>query len=187
MADAAPTSLFPRRRLAGFAVLRILFGVVWAIDASFKWQPAFVNGVTTYLASALKGQPPDVQAWIEFWLGVVKIDPILFARLIAVSETLLAVTLILGLLTNLACLGGARAVLYDLVHRRRIRWTLRSRLHGHWHVDHLHLRLRCTPSRLGQPVPQPRPIPGSLARTMGFSRIGTAVARIGCIVAARND
>jgi thiosulfate dehydrogenase (quinone) large subunit len=107
MTHAAPTSLLPRWRLAGFAILRIFFGVVWAIDASFKWQPAFVNGFTGYLSGALKGQPPAVQTWIEFWLNVVNVNPILFARLTAVCETLLAVALILGVFMNLACSGGA--------------------------------------------------------------------------------
>jgi len=88
-------------------VLRILFGLVWAVDASFKWQPAFVNGFAGYLAGAMKGQPPAVQTWIGFWLGLVKTDPVLFARAVAVCETLLAIALILGVFTNLACLGGA--------------------------------------------------------------------------------
>jgi hypothetical protein len=29
------------RRLMGLAMLRIAFGVIWAVDASLKWQPAF--------------------------------------------------------------------------------------------------------------------------------------------------
>ena len=100
-------SAISRRRQIGFAILRILFGVVWGIDASFKWQPAFVNGFTSYLAGALKGQPPAVRAWIALWLDAAKADPLLFARLVAVGETLLAIALILGVFTNLACVGGA--------------------------------------------------------------------------------
>ncbi len=30
-------------RLQGIGVLRIVFGLVWAIDAWFKWQPDFIN------------------------------------------------------------------------------------------------------------------------------------------------
>ena len=38
--------VFGRRRLRGAAVVRILFGVLWACDASFKWQPGFIHGQT---------------------------------------------------------------------------------------------------------------------------------------------
>jgi hypothetical protein len=37
---------FSRRRMEGIAALRIAFGVVWAVDAWFKWQPSFVGGFT---------------------------------------------------------------------------------------------------------------------------------------------
>jgi hypothetical protein len=33
-------------RLNGIDLLHILFGVVWGIDAWFKWQPDFVNNYT---------------------------------------------------------------------------------------------------------------------------------------------
>jgi thiosulfate dehydrogenase (quinone) large subunit len=55
--------------------VRILFGIVWLIDAQFKWRPSFINDLATYLMGALPGQPPAVQAWIGFWMQVVKIDP----------------------------------------------------------------------------------------------------------------
>ncbi|HEY8868391.1 MAG TPA: hypothetical protein VIM30_03270 [Candidatus Limnocylindrales bacterium] len=44
--------------LAGMAIfafvglLRITFGVVWAIDAWFKWQPDSINNFTAYLTGA---------------------------------------------------------------------------------------------------------------------------------------
>ncbi len=61
-------------RLKGFGLLRIAFGLVWAIDASFKWQPNFITHFTDYLKGALDGQPPPVQAWITFWIHIVKVD-----------------------------------------------------------------------------------------------------------------
>lgn len=93
-------------RLAGLGVLRIAFGLVWAIDASFKWQPDFAGGFTEYLTSALKGQPSLVQAWISFWVNLVKVDPAGFAHVVALGETLIALGLIFGVLTNLTAVGG---------------------------------------------------------------------------------
>src|SRR6266702_7464875 len=54
-------------RLNGIGLLRILFGIVWGIDAWFKWQPDFVNNFTTYLTGAQDGQPWPIHHWIGFW------------------------------------------------------------------------------------------------------------------------
>ncbi len=94
-------------RVHAIGIIRILFGVVWLIDAQFKWRPTFVDGLVTYLSGALPGQPAPVQAWIHFWMQVVKIDPTLFAYFVATAETALALALIFGLLSNLAYLGGS--------------------------------------------------------------------------------
>jgi hypothetical protein len=39
-------------RLTGIGLLRITFGLMWAIDAWFKWQPDFLNNFTSYLTGA---------------------------------------------------------------------------------------------------------------------------------------
>ncbi|HUZ64603.1 MAG TPA: hypothetical protein VMU82_12955, partial [Acetobacteraceae bacterium] len=44
-----------------FGILRIVFGLAWAIDAQFKWQPAFQTGFVKYLTGALDGQPALVK------------------------------------------------------------------------------------------------------------------------------
>lgn len=93
-------------RARAFGVLRVVFGLVWAIDAYFKWQPAFQTGFVTYLGSALDGQPIWVKAWIGFWINIVQVNPHFFAIVVALGETALAIGLIFGLLTNVAALGG---------------------------------------------------------------------------------
>ncbi|GAB0115108.1 hypothetical protein [Acidisoma sp. C75] len=93
-------------RRQGFVLLRLVFGIVWAIDAQFKWRPAFQSGFVSYLTGALDGQPPAVKAWIDFWVKIIQINPHVFGIIVAMSETALALALILGLLGNLACLGG---------------------------------------------------------------------------------
>ncbi|MGV8830585.1 MAG: hypothetical protein ACOH2N_01310 [Devosia sp.] len=87
-------------------VTRILFGLVWLIDAQFKWKPAFVDGFVSYLTGALPGQPGPVTGWIHFWIDIVKVNPVLFAYFVATAETALALALIFGILSNLAYLGG---------------------------------------------------------------------------------
>jgi uncharacterized membrane protein YphA (DoxX/SURF4 family) len=101
----AETTLSPWR-WKGIAGLRIVFGLVWAIDAWFKWQPDFIHKFTDYLSGALDGQPPAVAAWINFWINVVKVDPHFFAYAVAIGETAVALGLIFGALSNLTNIGG---------------------------------------------------------------------------------
>jgi len=97
---------FTQWRLNGIGLLRILFGIVWGIDAWFKWQPDFVNNFTTYLSGAQDGQPWPIHHWIGFWVNTVGIDPTFFAYATAVGETAIAIALIVGAFTNLTALVG---------------------------------------------------------------------------------
>ncbi len=89
-------------RLKGIGLLRITFGVVWAIDAWFKWQPDFINDFAGYLTGAQQDQPAWIQSWIGFWINVVNVDPHVFAHLVAIGESAIAVALLVGVFTNLA-------------------------------------------------------------------------------------
>ncbi len=93
-------------RLNGIGILRIVFGLVWAIDAWFKWQPDFINNFSSYLTGPLDGQPAWVQAWINFWIYIVKVDPHVFAHAVAIGETAIAITLIVGAFSNLTYVVG---------------------------------------------------------------------------------
>ncbi len=93
-------------RLQGIGVLRIVFGLVWAVDAWFKWQPDFINNFTAYLSGAQQDQPLLVHHWIGFWINVIKVDPNVFAYLVAIGETAVALGLILGVFSNLTNLVG---------------------------------------------------------------------------------
>ena len=85
--------------------LRIAFGIIWAIDAWFKWQPDFINSFADQV-KVQKEQPQNVQSWLSFWSHVVGSNPHFFAILTASIETALAVFLLLGLLNNLTCVVG---------------------------------------------------------------------------------
>lgn len=89
-----------------FAIIRILFGLVWLADAYFKWQPHFLNNLNGYLSSAAQGQPAAISTWINFWGKISSINPHLFAVIIAILETFLALSLIFGLFTRTAIIVG---------------------------------------------------------------------------------
>jgi len=85
---------------------RVAFGLIWAVAAWLKWQPDFQNHFLDQVSSAKAGQPLLVQGWIAFWIHVVSTNPLLFARVEASIETLLAVCLVLGVFSNLTCIIG---------------------------------------------------------------------------------
>ena len=89
-----------------FAILRIVFGIIWAVDAYFKWQPAFFANFTSYLSGNIGDQPYLVKRWINLWIHVVGINPGLFALFVALIETTIAIALILGIFPKLTVSAG---------------------------------------------------------------------------------
>jgi hypothetical protein len=89
--------------LARPAVVRILFGVIWAIDATFKWLPGFIHGQTLghELGAAADVHTPIVHQWISMWHSIGTANPSAFAIGTAIIETLIAIGLIGGAYSNL--------------------------------------------------------------------------------------
>ena len=94
----------PRAR--PFAVLRIVFGAIWLVDAYFKWSPGFISGFTGYLDAGAADQPPLVAGWIHFWISIVNVDPHFFAIIVAIAETAIALSLLTGVMSKWAMYGG---------------------------------------------------------------------------------
>jgi thiosulfate dehydrogenase (quinone) large subunit len=107
---ASPVPLtWSLRRLHGAAVVRILFGLLWAVDAVFKWLPGFIEGQTLgdELGKAPEVTVPVVHQWLQLWNAIGTANPPLFAHLIAILETLVAVAILLGAFSNVAFVGSA--------------------------------------------------------------------------------
>jgi uncharacterized membrane protein YphA (DoxX/SURF4 family) len=98
-----------RPRLAGWAgtVLRLAFGVVWAIDAVLKWLPGYRNTYVSQLHAAAAGQPPFLHGWFHFWITLQSGTPWLWVDLTRITETGLAVVLLLGVARRPGYLVGA--------------------------------------------------------------------------------
>lgn len=78
------------------AVLRIIFGLMWAVNAAFKWQPAFKDDFLGQIKSAADGQPQWLHGWFHFWIQLLSHNPHLFAATIVIIETLIALALVFG-------------------------------------------------------------------------------------------
>lgn len=99
-----------RNRWAATAV-RIAFGVIWAIDAWLKWHPGFRATFLPNLIIAAEGQPNWLAPWFDFWIRLQRSAPDGWAYLAATVETLIAITVILGVGRRAVYFGGA---LYSL-------------------------------------------------------------------------
>ncbi len=76
---------------------RILFGLLWAFDTFWKWQPYFLTHAVTYLQQALPGEPEWIAAYIRFFItAITLVGPELFGVFAAVTETIIALSLLTG-------------------------------------------------------------------------------------------
>ena len=78
------------------SVLRIAFGIIWLVDAIFKWQPAFREGYLDVVTSASQGQPNWLMPWFNFWIATITPRVTFFYYSTAIIETLIALALIFG-------------------------------------------------------------------------------------------
>jgi thiosulfate dehydrogenase [quinone] large subunit len=108
-AQARPSRVFGPTWLTGAAIVRILFGIVWSIDAIFKWLPGFIGGQTLgdELGGAKDVQVPVVHEWLLLWNGIGTANPHAFAVFIAIVETVFALLILVGAFSNFAFLGSA--------------------------------------------------------------------------------
>jgi nitrite reductase (NO-forming) len=92
--------------------VRVVFGIVWLIDASLKWLPGFRDGYTDALHGGADGQPAWLNGWFSFWTNLQEPRATFFAYLVAVVETLIAVAVIVGFARKLTYLS---AIVFSLL------------------------------------------------------------------------
>jgi thiosulfate dehydrogenase (quinone) large subunit len=92
--------------------VRVLFGVVFGIDAVLKWLPGYRKTYLSTVKSAAASQPAWLHGWFHFWINLQAKSPMLFATLTGLAETGLALVLILGLARRA---GYALGVVYSLL------------------------------------------------------------------------
>jgi nitrite reductase (NO-forming) len=81
--------------------VRIGVGLIWGIDATLKWLPGFRHQYAAMIADAAQGQPRWLSGWFTFWNQAIAYAPATFAVVIALAETAICLSLILGLAQRL--------------------------------------------------------------------------------------
>ncbi len=78
-------------------VMEIVFGLIWGIDAALKFRPEFIYNYSMLIAEGGKMQPQWFSGWFTMWANITSSNPALFAYFIIACESLLALSLILGI------------------------------------------------------------------------------------------
>jgi nitrite reductase (NO-forming) len=93
-------------------VLRVLFGMVWLVDAFFKWQPGFRNSFAAMIQGMVSSQPGVIRPWFQFWALLATHTGQLLPDLAAVTETAIGVALIVGVARRPVYVIGALYALF---------------------------------------------------------------------------
>jgi thiosulfate dehydrogenase [quinone] large subunit len=88
-------------------IVRLLFGAIWAIDATLKWLPGFRDQYLSMIQAAGQGQPSWLAPFFHFMTSAVGPAPGLFAILTALAETAICLSLLLGLAQRAGFAFGA--------------------------------------------------------------------------------
>ncbi len=91
----------------------ISFGLLWAFDAYWKWQPDFLLHGVDNLTASQAGQPGWIVAYIGFFIRVIGIiGPLAFGIAVALAESVIALALLFDVLLDWVLPLGA---IYSLV------------------------------------------------------------------------
>jgi len=80
-----------------YSLARVTFGILWAYDALYKWQPHFLTHYLDYIMAAEQASRGWQAAYNHFWLVLsTAIGPTLLAVLVALFESVTAYGLLAG-------------------------------------------------------------------------------------------
>jgi nitrite reductase (NO-forming) len=89
------------------SAVRVAFGLIWLVDAILKWQPTFRHDYIDTLRSGAQDQASWLKPWFDFWIDLQRGAPHVWAYLVAVAETFIALALILGFARKVTYVTGA--------------------------------------------------------------------------------
>ena len=92
--------------------VRLLFGVIFGIDATFKWLPGYRDTYIGNMKSLAAAEPSWLHGWFHFWISLESTAPAAFATLVGLTETSLALVLLLGVARRAGYTAG---LMYTLI------------------------------------------------------------------------
>ena len=89
------------------AVFRMVFALVWLVDAILKWLPGFRSGFSSMLDHAASGQPAWLRPWFDLWTDMPHGMATAMAFGTAIVETGIALALLVGFARKSVYLFGS--------------------------------------------------------------------------------
>jgi hypothetical protein len=112
--EVALDNWFARNLTSLKTIVRIIFGVFWAIDGALKFAPGFVDSFSSMIRDAASGQPSWLAGWFSFWASITSSNPAFYVY----SSGLLELALALEIDSN---------TIQELTHYAVLRIHLRQR------------------------------------------------------------
>jgi uncharacterized membrane protein YphA (DoxX/SURF4 family) len=81
--------------------------MIWLIDAVLKWLPGFRSGYMGMISGAGQGQPGWLKPWFSLWTNLQSPHPTVYAYLVAVLETLVALAILFGIALKVSYFAAA--------------------------------------------------------------------------------
>jgi len=108
MGDNAATTVqvqgwWPKNAQVLKTLFRMLFGFIWVIDGSLKFQTGFASQFSVDGS----GQPAWLQGWFTFWANQVNGNPTVWVYLVGSLEVALGLALLFGFMRKTAYVCGA--------------------------------------------------------------------------------
>ena len=88
------------------SVLRVLMGIVWLVDGSYKFYSGFAGSFLTSLQANQAANPSWLSGWFQFWINVTTPNPSAVVYTVGAFELLVGIALVLGLGRKVAYSGG---------------------------------------------------------------------------------
>jgi thiosulfate dehydrogenase (quinone) large subunit len=87
---------FVRNLLSLKTIVRIIFGIFWAIDGALKFAPGFVDAFSSMIKDAASGQPALLTGWFSFWASITSSNPSFYVYSTGLVELAIAFGIIFG-------------------------------------------------------------------------------------------
>ena len=127
--EVALDNWFARNLSSLKTIVRMIFGVFWAIDGALKFAPGFVDSFSSMIKDAASGQPSWLAGWFSFWASITSSNPAFYVYSSGLLDLALAFGIIFGFLRKLSYIVRVwlinvlkTADTYDFLIERKWRW-----------------------------------------------------------------
>ena len=94
--EIALDNWFARNLSSLKTIVRIIFGIFWAIDGALKFAPGFVDAFSSMIKDPASGQPALLTGWFSFWASITSSNPAFYVYSTGLVELAIAFGIIFG-------------------------------------------------------------------------------------------